>query len=499
MVVDGFEISSNSAVYLIAEMSANHNGSIETAFKTIEAAKEAGANAIKLQTYTPDTLTIKAERKEFYLSGGLWDGCHLYDLYQDAHTPYEWHEKLFDHALSTGISIFSTPFDDTAVELLEGLDTPAYKIASFEIIDTPLIARVASTKKPIFMSTGAASMDEIAEAIRVARKHGAEEILLFHCVSSYPTTAEDIQLKNIEFLKNRYGVLVGLSDHTIGTDAGFLSVGLGAVAIEKHFTLDRSKGGVDAEFSSNPAEFRELRSKVDLAKQMLGMDFFIRSQSEKQSSSIRRSIYSVSNKKIGDVITRDDIKIIRPGLGMHPRFFESLIGLDLKKEISFGDPLDTTMFDSRFLPKTDKCSNIKLVAVVPTSAQINMLYQLLKIREFHISHKVMPTLAEHESFVKNHPYRGWWLMHDADDESIIVGSVYVCFDNSVGLNLNLDLISFTADYFADTLTQVIAPLPSEPSKRCGEFFYNISPLNVAMKSWFIDSAFCESQIAFMRD
>ena len=294
MIVDGFEISTSSETYLIAEMSANHNGNIENAFKTIEAASAAGANAVKIQTYTPDTLTIKAERPEFYLAGGLWDGRHLYDLYKEAHTPYEWHEQLFDFAKHCGITIFSTPFDDTAVELLESLDTPAYKIASFEIIDTPLIKRVASTKKPLFMSTGAASLDEISEASKVARENGAEEILLFHCISAYPAPAEEAQLKNIQFLKEKFGVLVGLSDHTIGTDAGFLSIGMGASAIEKHFIVDRSIGGPDSEFSATPIEFQELRKRVDLGKLMLGDSTFTRARSENQSSAIRRSIYSIS-------------------------------------------------------------------------------------------------------------------------------------------------------------------------------------------------------------
>ena len=204
MIVDGFDVSHDGDIYLIAEMSANHNGKLENAFKTIEAAKAAGANAVKMQTYTPDTLTIKSKRPEFYLSGGLWDGRHLYDLYQEAYTPYEWHASLFDFAKNCGITIFSTPFDDTAVELLEALDTPAYKIASFEIIDTPLIKRVASTKKPLFMSTGAASLDEISEAIRVARENGAEDILLFHCISSYPASAEEAQLRNIRYLKEKF-------------------------------------------------------------------------------------------------------------------------------------------------------------------------------------------------------------------------------------------------------------------------------------------------------
>jgi pseudaminic acid synthase len=495
MIVDGFDISCGSDVYLIAEMSANHNGNIENAFKTIEAAKASGANAIKIQTYTPDTLTIKSKRPEFYLSGGLWSGRHLYDLYQDAYTPYEWHAKLFDYAKNCGITIFSTPFDDTAVELLESLNTPAYKIASFEIIDTPLIKRVASTKKPLFISTGAATLEEISEAIQVARVNGAEEILLFHCISSYPALAEEAQLKNIKYLKEKFDVLVGLSDHTIGTDAGFLSVGMGVAAIEKHFIVDRSIGGPDSEFSATPIEFQNLRIKVDLAKKMLGEGSFSRSPSENQSRSIRRSIYSVSDKIKGDVVKREDIRIIRPGLGLHPRYFESLIGLKLEKNMSFGEPLDESFFYSGAFPKITKCNEITLQRIIPTTDQIVMLYNLLKTRKFNISHNVMPTMDQHDSFVRSNPYRGWWLIYDAINNSNIIGSVYVSFDNSVGVNLDLDKIAFSAEYFTKILKKEINPLPPQPSIIFGDFFYNISPKNNNLITWLSDSQYVVSQIS----
>ena len=495
MIVDGFNISSDGDVYLIAEMSANHNGNIENAFQSIEVAKASGANAIKLQTYTPDTLTIKSNRPEFYLSGGLWDGRHLYDLYQDAHTPYDWHAKLFDYAKKCGITIFSTPFDDTAVELLEGLDTPAYKIASFEIIDTPLIKRVASTKKPLFISTGAASLTEISEAIQVARDNGAEEILLFHCISSYPAPAEEAQLNNIRYLKDKYGVLVGLSDHTIGSDAGFLSVAMGAAAIEKHFIVDRSIGGADSEFSATPPEFKELRAKIDLAKKMLGENSFSRSISENQSSGIRRSIYSICAKKKGDIITRKDIKIIRPGLGVHPRYFEHLVGSKLLKDLSFGEPIDLTCVDHKDFPKVSKSHNFKLKKVIPTADQVNILHDLLKRRKFGISHNSIPTLKQHADFVWNHPYRGWWLIHDSINTSNIIGSVYVSFDNSVGIDIDLNKISFTAEFFSQKLNKEISPLGPEPSKIFGDFFYNVAPKNNDLITWLSESGYYTSQIS----
>jgi N-acetylneuraminate synthase len=499
MIVDGFDISNDSEIYLIAEMSANHNGNIENAFKIIEEAKAAGANAVKIQTYTPDTLTIKSKRPEFYLSGGLWDGYHLYDLYQDAHTPYEWHYRLFDYAKGCGITIFSTPFDDTAVDLLEDLDAPAYKIASFEIIDIPLIKRVASTQKPLFISTGAASLDEISEALAVARKNGAEEILLFHCVSSYPAPAEEAQLKNIKYLQDKFGVLVGLSDHTIGSDAGFLSVGMGAAAIEKHFIVDRATGGPDSDFSATPFEFLDLRKKVDLAKRMLGESTFCRPSSESQSSSFRRSIYSISDKKKGDILNGGDIKIIRPGCGLHPRYFEKLIGLKLKKDISFGMPLSESHFEDENFNKIKKCRKIEMQIITPTDDQVFLLYSLLKNRKFNISHKSMPSMELHERFVRNHPYRAWWIIYDFHNKSRAIGSVYVGLDNSVGINIDTEEIDFSAEYFMKILQDKIKPLPEEPSKIFGDFFFNVSPENNDLITWLSSSGYRVSQVSIMRE
>ena len=242
------------------------------------------------------------------------------------------------------------------------------------------------------MSTGAASINEITEAVQTARNNGADEILLFHCISSYPAPAAEAQLKNINFLRDRYGVLVGLSDHTIGSDAGFLSVAMGATAIEKHFIIDKSIGGADADFSATPSELKELRAKLDLAKQMLGKNSFSRSDSESQSSVIRRSIYSVSNKKKGNVITQDDIKIIRPGLGLHPRYFDCLVGAKIQKDLSYGEPLDASYFDDTDFLISSKSVDFNLVKVTPTSDQEMILYKLLAERKFNISHNKMPSI-----------------------------------------------------------------------------------------------------------
>ena len=495
MIINGVEISIDNPVYLIAEMSANHNGSIENAFKTIEKAKESGADAIKIQTYTPDTLTIKSNRPEFYLSGGLWHGRHLYDLYQEAHTPYDWHHRLFEYAKKCDITLFSTPFDDTAVDLLESLNTPAYKIASFEIIDIPLIKRVANTKKPLLISTGTASLNEITEAIKTARDNGADEILLFHCISSYPAPAQEAQLNNIRFLIEKYGVLVGLSDHTIGSDAGFLSVAMGVSAIEKHFIIDRSVGGPDSDFSATPDELKELRHKIDLAQKMLGTDSFSRSNSEIQSSSLRRSIYSVCNKKKGEFISDNDIKIIRPGLGLHPRYFEYIVGSKLQKDLSFGQPLNLSYFDQKDLLITSPLDDFILEEVKPTTKQEHILYELLLNRKFNISHKNTPSIEEHSDFVKNHPYRAWWLINDHDDTSICIGSIYVSYDNSLGLNIDLDRINFSASFFINKLKKKIKPLEPILSKTFGDFFFNVAPQNHDLIAWLSESGYYKSQIS----
>jgi len=498
MEINGFELGLDSQVYLIAEMSANHNGSIENAKKTIKAAKDCGANAVKIQTYTPDTLTIKSSRPEFKLSGGIWHGRQLYDLYEDAHTPYQWHESLFNYAKECGITLFSTPFDDSAVDLLESLNSPAYKIASFEIIDIPLIERVAKLKKPLLISTGAASITEITEAVMVARKFGAEEILLFHCVSSYPAPISELQLNNIKMLKNKFGVLVGLSDHSIGADAGFLSVALGAVAVEKHFIIDKNIGGPDSEFSATPLELKLLREKIDCAKLMIGSNGFARSRSEEQSSNIRRSIYFVNSKKKGQKIDREDIKSIRPGLGLHPRYFYDLICAELARDVNYGEPTSSADFVGKCFDNKLKSADFQLQKIIPTVEQELILFDLLADRRYSISHKIMPSFEEHIDFVRNNPYRSWWLVYDATDNSSLLGSVYINEDNSVGLNLDLTKLNFSASFFTEKLKKYILPRPAVMSKVYGDFYYNVSPKNLDLMAWFKGSDFLESQRSFCK-
>lgn len=345
MKIGNFKISQDNNLFKIAEISANHGGSLQRAKDTILAAKKSGADAVKFQTYTPDTLTIDCGNEEFILKGGTWDGYKLYDLYKEAHTPYEWHKDLFNFASEIGILSFSTPFDSTAVNLLESLNTPAYKVASFELIDIPLLKEIAKTKKPVFMSTGASNLSEISEALETLRAGGTKDIVLFHCISSYPATLEDSNLLSIPFLREHFKVEVGLSDHTIGNNAGVIAACLGAVAIEKHFITDRKKISPDSSFSCEPNEFKSLSNDLDIAKQALGKFDLVRSKSELQSMDIRKSIYFVQNLKPGHQITEDDIKIIRPGFGLHPRYKEKIIGKKINKEVKFGDPVKKEFID----------------------------------------------------------------------------------------------------------------------------------------------------------
>lgn len=496
MKINNFLLSPNNSIYLIAEISANHNGNIDGAKQAISKAKKCGANAVKIQTYTPDTLTIKCNNPEFILKGGLWDGRTLYDLYKEAHTPYEWHQELFDHAKKENITLFSTPFDKTAVDLLESLNTPAYKIASFELIDIPLIKRVASCKKPILMSTGAASLDEISEAVTVARQAGAEEILLFHCISSYPAPIEESNLNHIKYLQKKFGVLVGLSDHSIGSDVGFIAAGLGVSAIEKHFTVSKKINGPDTEFSATPDEFKELRKKIDNAKIILGSKNFLRSKSEEQSSKIRKSIYFVKSKKKGDIISKQDIKVIRPGLGLHPRYFDSLNGKKLIKETNFGDPVSWKHFDKSLRNNNKKVDNFKLIKIKPTSSQIKILYNLLKRRPKNISHKKMPNFSDHTKFVKNNPYRAWWILQDNNNKDIILGLAYVNYDNSVGLHLNLSEINFSASFFINKIKKNLKSLKAQKSKIYKDYYFNVSPTNIELINWLAKSGYKENQRSF---
>jgi len=335
ITIAGRRIAADEAPYVIAEMSANHNGSIETAFKIIEAAKQAGADAVKLQTYRPDTITLNCDSEDFRIHGGLWDGRTLYDLYEEAHMPWEWHAPLFAHARKHGITIFSSPFDNTAVDLLEDLNAPAYKIASFEAVDPALIKYVASTGKPMIISTGMADAQEIQEAIDAAREGGCKELAVLHCVSGYPAPAEDYNLRTIPDMIQRFGLVTGLSDHTLDNTTAITSVAMGASIIEKHFTLDRSGGGPDDSFSLEPAELAVLCKDSKTAWQALGQVDYSRKSSEQGNVKFRRSLYFVKDMKAGDVISADCVRSVRPGFGLAPKYAESILGavlaVDIKK------------------------------------------------------------------------------------------------------------------------------------------------------------------------
>ena len=339
IVIAGREISPNHSPYIIAELSANHNGRLETAIKIIDEAAMAGADAVKLQTYRPDTITLNHNSEEFKIKGGLWDGRTLYDLYKEAHMPWEWHRPLFDHARKRCITIFSSPFDTTAVDLLEDLNAPAYKIASFEAVDLPLIRYVASTGKPLIISTGMADAEEISEAITAAREGGCEELAILHCVSGYPAPPEDYNLRTLADMKARFNVPVGLSDHTIDNTTAIASVVLGACVIEKHFTLDRNGGGPDDSFSLEPEELQQLCNGSRAAWSALGnIDYGLKS-SENGNIQFRRSLYFVTEKKCGDIIEEADIKSVRPGYGISPKYKQLVIGSKLLKDVKFGTPV----------------------------------------------------------------------------------------------------------------------------------------------------------------
>lgn len=339
MNIDGREIGAGQPPYLIAELSANHAGSLAAALQGIEAAKAAGADAVKIQTYTPDTMTIDHRDPGFVIEGGLWDGRTLYDLYQEAHTPYEWHPVLFKHARKTGITLFSTPFDLSAIELLEGLNAPAYKIASFELTDLPLIARAAQTGKPLILSTGMAEEGEIEAAVQTARANGAQEMLLLHCTSAYPAPIEAANVRSIPFLARRFGVLTGLSDHTPGDTVACAAVALGAVAVEKHFTPDRGLGGPDAAFSVEPQELKTLKIRMDETWRALGQTGLIRSEAERENRRFRRSLYAVSDIRAGEAFTPQNVRAIRPGYGLPPADLPQVLAAKAACDIQRGTPL----------------------------------------------------------------------------------------------------------------------------------------------------------------
>ena len=343
--IAGRSIGAAYSPYVIAELSANHNGKLETALRIIEEAKKAGADGVKLQTYKPDTITLNCDSEDFKIKGGLWDGRTLYDLYQEAHMPWEWHKPLFDRARALGITIFSSPFDNTAIDLLEDLNAPAYKIASFEAVDLPLIKYAASTGKPMIISTGMADAEEIAEAIEAAREGGCKELAVLHCVSGYPAPAEDYNLRTIPDMIERFGLVTGLSDHTLDNTTAIASVALGASIIEKHFTLDRSGGGPDDSFSLEPSELAALCQGAKTAWSALGRVDYGRKSSELGNVQFRRSLYFVKDMKAGDVITPDCVRSVRPGFGLQPKHLESLLGRKLSVVVKTNTPVAWTCFE----------------------------------------------------------------------------------------------------------------------------------------------------------
>lgn len=334
--IDGREVGQGRPPYVIAELSANHNGSLEHALATIDEAQRRGAHAVKIQTYTADTMTIDCDLPDFLITSGPWAGFKLYDLYKWAETPYEWHAPLFEHARKRGVTLFSTPFDESAVELLEDLGAPAYKIASFELLDLPLIQYVARTGKPMIMSTGMASEAEIAEAVAAATAGGCEQLALLHCVSSYPAPIEQANLRRIGQIARRFDVVAGLSDHTLGTTAAVAAVALGACLIEKHFILSRQQKGPDSEFSIEPEELGRLCTETAAAWQATRGDGFESQPAEEESRKFRRSLYFVRNMRAGEVVTPAAIRRIRPGFGLPPRHYSSIVGRRVARDVSRG-------------------------------------------------------------------------------------------------------------------------------------------------------------------
>lgn len=343
--IAGRSIGSAHEPYVICELSGNHNGSLDRALQMIDAAAATGCDAIKLQTYTPDSITIDCDRPEFWLRGGLWDGKSLYQLYGEAYTPYEWHPALFERARQLGVTIFSTPFDATAVDLLEELKTPAYKIASFEMIDLPLVAYIASKKKPIIMSTGMANHAEIKAAVDIAREHGCEQLVLLHCVSNYPSEIHDANVRTVPALAQEFHCPTGLSDHTMGAAASIAAVALGACVIEKHFTLSRSDGGPDAAFSLEPHEFAGLVKDCKQAFHALGQAHFTTLGSEQGSRQFRRSLYVMRDVACGEILGSEHIRSIRPGLGLPPARLWDVIGKPAARDLKRGEPLLADMVE----------------------------------------------------------------------------------------------------------------------------------------------------------
>jgi pseudaminic acid synthase len=339
MKIDSFTIDNESTVFIIAELSANHNGSIEIAKETIRAAKRAGADCIKLQTYTADTISIDCDKDDFIIKGTIWEGKSLYQLYQEAYTPWEWHEELFSVAKEEGLICFSSPFDKTAVDFLETLNVPAYKIASFEISDIPLIEYVASKGKPVIISTGIAEIEDLELALEACRRMGNNDIALLKCTSSYPAPIEEANMCMIKDLAERFNVISGLSDHTMGATVSIVATVFGAKIIEKHFILDHSIGGPDASFSMNEKEFTDMVKAVREAESAIGNVDYTLTEKQKRGKDFSRSLYVVEDIYAGDVITEKNVRSIRPGFGMHPKYLIDVIGKTTKVDLVRGTPL----------------------------------------------------------------------------------------------------------------------------------------------------------------
>jgi N-acetylneuraminate synthase len=341
-------IGKNHPPFVVAEMSGNHNQSLDRALKIVDAAAKTGAHAIKLQTYTPDTMTLDIDEREFHISdpNSLWSGTSLYKLYGEAHTPWEWHRPIFERASELGLIAFSTPFDETAVDFLEKLNVPCYKIASFENTDLPLIRRVAATNKPMIISTGMATISELDETVSAAREAGCRDLILLKCTSTYPATPENTNILTIPHLREHFGCEVGLSDHTIGVGVSVASVAVGATVIEKHFTLDRADGGVDSAFSMEPAEMAQLVVETERVWQALGRVSYGPTEAEKSSLQFRRSLYVVQDLKAGDILTRENVRAIRPGLGLAPKYLEQVLGRRVAKDVKRGTALGWKLFEA---------------------------------------------------------------------------------------------------------------------------------------------------------
>jgi pseudaminic acid synthase len=341
IIIGDKKIGVDQPPFIIAEMSGNHNQSLERALEIVEGVAKSGAHALKIQTYTPDTMTLDLDEREFHISdpGSLWAGTSLYKLYGQACTPWEWHKPIFERARELGIIAFSTPFDDTALDLLESLEVPCYKIASFENTDLPLIRRVAATGKPMIISTGMASIAELDDTVHAARDAGCKELILLKCTSTYPATAGNTNILTIPHMRELFGCEVGLSDHTMGVGVSVASVALGATVIEKHFTLSRADGGVDSTFSMEPVEMAQLVVETERAWQALGQVSYGATEAEKKSLVFRRSLYVVQDLKTGDVLTNDNVRAIRPGLGLAPKYIQQVLGMKVNREVKLGTAL----------------------------------------------------------------------------------------------------------------------------------------------------------------